>query len=128
MNAGTARFLAKARRLLREADVIGSVGLNEAAGRSAYLAGFHAAQALIFERDGRILKTHNGVRGEFLRLTRHEPLIDPELRAFLSSAYNLKAIADYETGPGSEVSPERAAEAIATARAFVDAIEKMIGA
>ena len=127
MNGGTARFLAKARRLLSEAEVIASVGLAEAAGRSAYLAGFHAAQALIFERDGRVLKTHNGVRGEFLRLTRNEALTDSRLRVFLSSAYNLKAIADYETGPGSEVSPERAAEAVATARDFVDAITKLVG-
>jgi hypothetical protein len=33
-------------------------------------------------------------------------------------AYNLKAIADYETGPGSRVSAESAREAIATARRF----------
>jgi hypothetical protein len=41
------------------------------------------------------------------------------LRAFLSQTYNLKSIADYETGPGSEVSPEKAAEAIEMAKRFV---------
>lgn len=36
-------FLAKAAKLLNEAEMMLSVNLNEAAGRSAYLAGFHAA-------------------------------------------------------------------------------------
>jgi uncharacterized protein (UPF0332 family) len=78
----------------------------EAAGRTAYLAGFHAAQALISERTGRAVKTHRGVNRELHRLTRNDPRLDNELRAFLGRTYNLKAIADYETGPGSEVSPE----------------------
>jgi len=34
-----------------------------------------------------------------------------KLRDFLGFAYNLKAIADYHVGPGSEVPPELAAEA-----------------
>jgi hypothetical protein len=33
---------------------------------------------------------------------------DADLRAFLGRAYNLKAIADYETGPGSFVTPRQA--------------------
>ena len=36
-----------------------AVGLNEAAGRASYLACFHAAQAMLFERLGKIVKTHN---------------------------------------------------------------------
>lgn len=123
----TAQFLAKARKLLKEAEAVASISQNDAAGRAAYLAGHHAAQALIFEREGRVLKTHNGVQSEFLRLTRHEPRLDSKLRGFLSFAYNLKALADYETGPGSEVSPERAAQAIDAARDFVAAVEELIG-
>lgn len=45
---------------------------------------------------------------------------------FLSQAYNLKSIADYETGPGSEVSPERAADAIETAKHFVAKMAELI--
>jgi uncharacterized protein (UPF0332 family) len=63
-------FLAKARRLLAEAEGMFGMRYNEAAGRTAYLAGFHAAQALIFERTGRAAKTHGGVRTMFLRLSR----------------------------------------------------------
>ena len=52
------RFLAKARTLLDHADVMLSVNLNDEVGRTAYLAGFHAAQAFIYEHIGKSLKTH----------------------------------------------------------------------
>jgi hypothetical protein len=41
------------------------------------------------------------------------------LRTFLSRAYNLKAIADYETEPGSTVSAERATAAVEAGKRFV---------
>ena len=119
-------FLAKATKLLGEADTMLSVNLYEAAGRSAYLAGFHAAQALIFEHLGKVLKTHAGVHAEFLRLTRDDPRLDADLRVFLSRSYNLKAIADYETSPETGVTRARATEATATGRQFVVCIETII--
>ena len=103
------------------------VQLNEAAGRTAYLAGFHAAQALIFERTGHSVKTHGGVKTEFHRQIRGDTRVDGDLRAFLGFAYNLKAIADYQTGPGSDVSPELAAEAIESAARFVAKMAELIG-
>jgi uncharacterized protein (UPF0332 family) len=104
---------------LAEAEVMIGVGLHEAAGRTAYLAGFHAAQAYVFERLGRVLKTHDGLQSEFLRLTRSEDRIGPSVRSFLSRAYNLKAIADYETDPDSAITAERARKAVEAARTFV---------
>lgn len=99
---------------------------NDAAGRAAYLAGFHAAQALISEKTGRAAKTHGGVNAQFHQLVRDESRVDDELRTFLGRTYNLKAIADYETGPGSEVSSERALEAIATAKRFVACMSDLL--
>lgn len=124
----TGRFLAKAQDLLGQADTMLGVGLNDAAGRTAYLAGFHVAQAFIFERLGKVLKTHSGVQSEFLRLTKNDPRVDTKLRGFLSQAYNLKAIADYETGPGSAVSAERAREAVETAKRFVAHVATLVPA
>lgn len=102
------------------------IGLNEDAGRSAYLAGLHAAQAFIFETSDRVFKKHGTVQSEFGRLVKDDPRVDLELRAFLGRAYNLKAIADYETGPGSHVSPESAREATQTAYRFVECVERLI--
>lgn len=119
MTPQAADFLAKAQKLLHEADVMLASTLPEAAGRAAYLACFHVAQALIFEREGRMLKTHNGVQSEFLRLTKDDLRVDDELRPLLSRAYDLKGIADYETGPDSEISPAHAAAAVEGAKRFV---------
>ena len=71
-------------------------------------------------------KTHSGVQTEFVRWAKQEATIDMELRAFLGRAFNLKAIADYETGPGSKVTQAQAAEAIASAGRFVAAVEELI--
>jgi uncharacterized protein (UPF0332 family) len=81
-------------------------GLNDDAGRAAYLAAFHAAQAIIFERTGKVYKSHKGVHIEFLRLTKNDPHFSSEQRGFLSKAYDFKAVADYDTGPIAEVSSQ----------------------
>ena len=126
MKPQTALFLDKARQQLQRADTMLGVGLNEDAGRAAYLAGLHAAQALIFENTDKARKKHSGVQREFARLVKDDPRFDVQLRAFLPRTYNLKAIADYETGPGSKVSPESAREAIQTARRFVECVTTLI--
>jgi uncharacterized protein (UPF0332 family) len=68
------------------------------------------------------------VQGEFARLVRDDPRFDTELRAFLPRAYNLKAIADYQTGPGSQVTVEQAQEAITAAERFVACTEELLAA
>lgn len=126
MKPQTGAFLEKARELLNEADQIRRIGLNEAAGRSAYLAGMHAAQSLIFESTGKIVKSQKGVHLELARLTKGDPRFDADLRAFLGRAYHLKDIADYQTGSSAHVSPESAGKAIATARRFIDCIAAIL--
>lgn len=49
-------------------------------------------------------------------------MIGRDLHAFLGRTYTLKAMADYETGPGANVSAAQATEAIAAASGFVAAI------
>lgn len=86
------------------------------------MAGYHAAQALIFEAIGRVFKTHSAVQDEFGRLVKDESGVGTEVRTFLGRAYTLKAIADYETGPGSKISAARAREAVQTARRVVECV------
>ena len=64
------RFLQNADDHLERGRTMIADGLNYDAGRAAYLAAFHAAQALIFERIGKAFKSHKGVNIEFLRLTK----------------------------------------------------------
>ena len=126
MKPEAAAFLDKAREFLVKAESMFANDWPDEAGRAAYLAGMHAAQALIVERTGKIVKRHRGVHSEFARLAKDEPRFDIELRAFLGRAYNLKAIADYETGPNAQVSAESARTAIATARRFVECVTEML--
>ena len=126
MKPESARFLDKARDLLAQADVMLRVGLNDAAGRTAYLAGYNAAKALLFEQRNHNYTAHGRVQTLFAELTKGDERIAPNLRLFLSSAYNLKRLADYETGPGSEVSAERATEATRTAHQFVACIAGLL--
>jgi uncharacterized protein (UPF0332 family) len=92
-------FLDKARDFLLKAKDMLADDWPDEAGRAVYLAGLHAAQAVIVERTGKVIKRHRGVQNELRRLTNDDPRFDLELRAFLGRAYNFKAIADYETGP-----------------------------
>jgi uncharacterized protein (UPF0332 family) len=122
----TADFLAKAREFVAKAAYALDGGWNDEAGRAAYLAGLHAAQALLFERTGKIIKRHRGVQNALYHLTKGEPRFDLELRAFLGRAYNLKEIADYLTGPGSDVSDQQARQAIATAERFIAVVVALL--
>jgi uncharacterized protein (UPF0332 family) len=119
-------YLGKARACLGYARINIGVGLGNDAARNAYLCAFHAAQAFIFERTGKAAKSHQGVHTEFNRLAKDEPRIPLDVRRFLPQAYNLKAVADYEMGPDSEVPLARAKAAIADAEAFVICLELLL--
>ena len=67
-----------------------------------------------------------GVQKEFLRLTKNDLRFSSEQRIFLSRTYNLKAAADYETGPSIAVSAERAAQAVNAGRQFVSHIAGLL--
>jgi uncharacterized protein (UPF0332 family) len=121
-----AEHLDKARQLVNRARIILAAGVAEDAARDAYLAAFHAAQALIAERTSRRVKTHKGVHVQFARLTKDEVRFDPELRRFLPQTYDMKAIADYETGPGAVIPQEQAETAIETAARFVECIAELL--
>jgi uncharacterized protein (UPF0332 family) len=111
--------LAKARNLLDATQYA------DEAGRCAYLAAFHAAQALISERTGRSARRHAGVHSQFNLLTKDDPRVE-ELRHFLTDAFDLKSAADYETGPDAFVSAEEARAAIATATRFIQRIAEIL--
>ena len=116
-------YLDKARRSLEEARAVASIKFFEAAGRAAYLAAHHAAQALILARTRKIAKTHSGVRSEFARIVKNDASFARHLTAFLSQAYTLKVAADYAVVPNLAFGADEAAEAIAEAARFIEAVE-----
>jgi len=127
MSPEAALYMAKARRLLQRAQGNLSMEFFEQAGRLAYSAAFNAAQALIFERSGRVVKTHKGVRARFGLLTKNDQSIDSALRSFLESGFELKRIADYFEIGDRDISSEEARDAIETATRFVDSVAGLLG-
>ena len=114
MKPETAQYLDKARQALKEARATAGIELGEAAGRAAYLAVFHAAQAMIFERDAKVPKTHRGVHAQFSRWRETNRLSAP------------KAVADYEIGPDATVPLAEAISATDAAENFVGRIADLL--
>lgn len=73
MKAETAQFAEFARDMLDRAERMLSIGLTDDAGRACDLVCYHVAQAVIFEREGRVLKTNRGVQSEFHRILKEDP-------------------------------------------------------
>jgi uncharacterized protein (UPF0332 family) len=120
-----ARFLDKARLCLADATLYQPI-VPRIAGREAYLAACRAAEALIFERIGKIAKTHRGLRSQFSQFARDEPSIDQTISEFLGRAFELKSLADHGTGTEAEIFAATATAAVATASRFVDRIAAML--
>ena len=89
------------------------------------MAAFHAAQATIFERTGRVVKTHKGVHSTFAQIVKDDPLLGAELGRFLMNAYTYKDAADYR--PRDTTTPAKAEEAIAGARHLVERVKAALG-
>ena len=95
--------------------------------REAYFAAYHAAAAYVFNRTGKTVKTHRGLRSEFARLARNEPRIEREYLTFLAQAYEYKSIADYAAGPATlSIGAADAKSAIATASRFIDRVAELL--
>lgn len=119
MKPESADFFAKAKKLLIEADLMIEVGLFEAAGRNAYIAGCHAARGLLFEHSNEVTNRHQRLWGDFTKALHSLGIKDSAFTGFLPNTYSLKRIADYETG-GSEITKERVEMVVAHTAGFVD--------
>jgi uncharacterized protein (UPF0332 family) len=117
--------IVKARESLKFARYALAGEYTEEAGRSAYMAAYHAAVAFIVARTSKSPKTHSGARSEFARLARDEPRISREQVSLLGWSYELKNVADYEQE--ATVSLTEAERAIDEALRLVETIAALIG-
>ena len=120
MTPEVAAHLARAREGL-DTRLVATIPLPRVAARSADLAAFHAAEALVIARTGKVAKTHAGVHAEFARLTRDLPASDGELCRILGRGY-----ADYGTDPTRVVTDADAAAMIADATRFVARVAELL--
>ena len=120
MKPESAKYIEQANICIARARIMMTVSLHEDAARAAYLASFHAAQAYIFERTGKTSKSHHGVQTEFFRLTKDDTRVDHALRRFLSQAYEFKSVADYFSGDEAVTPAKESADALESAKRFVE--------
>ena len=105
-----------------------SIPLPKVAARTAYYAAFHAAEAFIVERSGKVAKTHSGVRSEFARLLKSLPASEASLLKLLGQAYKFKEAADYGLGAGAVVTDEEAYELIGHTTQFIERVATLLSA
>ena len=106
--------LSVAEKLLEQEDLGDSVS-------RAYYGMFHAARALLLEKDSKP-KTHQGVVSELGKLFRDQ--IDPELISEMSQIQSLREDADYE--PYFTIQKDRAEEVIEYASRFINQVETQL--
>ena len=121
----TALFLEKSHELLERADTMMGVDLTDDAGRAAYLAGLHAAQAFIFETTGRVFKRHSGVQREFSRLVKDDPRVDAACGRSFPALTNSKPLPIISPVP-VRTCRQRPREAIQTARQLVECVAGLL--
>lgn len=126
MSPEATQFVRKAREDLDEARQVAAIGLARLAARCAYFAVFHAAEAVIVERTGKVAKSHTGVRTEFARQVRHDPKTARTMTSFLAQAYKYKEIGDYGVGVGETITADEARLAIASAANFIDWVAEIL--
>ena len=127
MTPEAADYLSKASESLNKArSLLDVMHYSDEAARAAYLAGFHAAQAIVFERTARVAKSHSELRTAFARLAKDDPGIDRTFTRFLARAYKFKEIADYGIGPQAVVTAAEEQEMIDLATRFVDRMAEIL--
>jgi uncharacterized protein (UPF0332 family) len=120
----SAGHLTKARDVIGFARYALAGEYTDEAGRSAYMAAYHAALAFIVANTGKSPKTHSGVRSEFARLARREPRISREQVSLLGWSYELKNAADY--GQERRVTLADAERAINEALGLIETIAGIV--
>ena len=126
MKPETAQFLDYARDMLGRANRMLLAGLYDDAGRGAYLVCFHTAQAVIFEREGRVMKTHRGVQTAFHRLMRNDARVDLRLVTVLPRSYKFKSIADYGYDTDLHPTEDDAKTALLEATRFLEVFSDIV--
>lgn len=119
-------WLGRADRALATAALVAADGDPNDACSNAYYAMFYAARVALLhvgQAERAMGKTHSGMTSAFNQYLVKPGLLPVEFGRAFSFELNRRILADYEEGG---VTPDGAAEAIASAKAFVAAIKALI--
>jgi uncharacterized protein (UPF0332 family) len=114
----------RARRNVQAARGLVDTPYPEIALSRAYYALFYAATALL-AAEGESYSKHSAVIAGYGRLFARTKRLDPKLHRYLTRAFKLRGVADYDVSVA--VTPEDAREVIAWAEEFIAAAEGHLG-
>ena len=109
--------LTKARRLVRVARGYDDEKDPEGIAHHAYYTMYHAATAVLLERQGTYPKKHSSIVGQFGLLVKEMPDKAREQGRALRESFELRLLADYDAGATGLA--ERARASLAAAASFV---------
>lgn len=125
MKNETHKLMEKAWRALRAAELLMKDGYEDFAAGRAYYAMFHAAQALLQEKDLRYRK-HSSVHAAFGEHFAKTGLMDPKFHRLLLDAFDERLLGDY--GVDAKLDPESVTLRIEQAREFLEAAGRLLEA
>jgi uncharacterized protein (UPF0332 family) len=124
MSPESTDYLGTAQWSLDEARAILEAGHFEIASREAYAAALNAARAIIYEKTGKVTKTHSGARAQLYKLIREGLPFDRDLADFLARGFEVKLQVDY--GPVERISRAEAESFVNVAEAFLAAAKAVL--
>lgn len=124
MREHTGKFLDKAARAIRSAQLLVDAGETDFAAGRAYYAMFYAAQAMLHERGLRTRK-HTGLQALFGEQFAKTGLIDPKYHRWLLDAFDRRLQGDY--GFDSVITNDDVLEMIGQAQEFVAEARRFTG-
>jgi len=123
MKDEASKFLEKARRTLKAAELLLNEGDAESAAGRSYYAMLHAAQALLRERDLRYRK-HGAVHSAFGEHFAKTGELDPKFHRWLLDSFDERIRGDYDIDATFDLESVR--KLIEQAREFIDAVHKFL--
>ncbi len=123
MKRETALLVERANTALSDAETLCVSGSPAGNIARAYYAVFHAASATLVERDI-VTKTHRGTQQRFYEAVVQGGSVPTEMAKTLTDLYEKRQGADYEIG--AVFTQDMALRAVEEARAFVEAIERLL--
>ena len=123
MTDAQGEHLAKAKRLLHQAQTLNAADAPESVVHLAYYAMFHAATEVLLKHRDSVALTHTGLIGAFGRFAKDRGETARQQGRALNRAEDLRLQADY--GISYQDLAEAAADIREAARAFIDFCESV---
>jgi len=125
MKQETRRFVEKAARALRAAEILLREEEAESAVGRAYYAMLHTAQALLRER-GLTYRRHSGVHAAYGEHFAKTNVLDPKFHRWMLAAFDARLKGDYDFE--AAIDAQTAASTIEQAREFLTEARRYLGA